>query len=113
MRGIYTTSKDVQEMRRLRNEGRTNFEIANLMNISYEMLKAGAPPEIARSMLNHSTASSIVIKTNLREWRHIFMERAVGAHGKPHPEIQKVMVDLLECFSEFMPEVFARQVVIV
>lgn len=79
----------------------------------YEMLKAGAPPEIARSMLNHSTASSIVIKTNLREWRHIFMERAVGAHGKPHPEIQKVMVDLLECFSEFMPEVFARQVVIV
>lgn len=35
MRGICTTSKDVQEMRRLRNEGRTNFEIANLMNISY------------------------------------------------------------------------------
>ena len=35
MRGICTTSKDVQEMRRLRNEGRTNVEIANLMNISY------------------------------------------------------------------------------
>lgn len=35
MRGIYATSKDVQEMRRLRNEGRTNVEIANLMNISY------------------------------------------------------------------------------
>lgn len=36
MRGIHTTIKDIQEMRRLRNEGHTNFEIANLMNISYK-----------------------------------------------------------------------------
>lgn len=71
-----------------------------------EMIQVGAPPEIARSVLNHSTASSIVVKTNLREWRHIFMERAVGIHGRPHPEIQLVMVRLLSAFNECMPEVF-------
>ena len=71
-----------------------------------EMIQVGATPEIARSVLNHSTASSIVVKTNFREWRHIFMERAVGIHGKPHPEIQLVMVKLLSAFNECMPEVF-------
>lgn len=71
-----------------------------------KMLLAGAPAEIARGVLNHSTASSIVVKANIREWRHIFMERAVGAHGRPHPEIQKVMRSLLKRFAEYMPEVF-------
>ena len=71
-----------------------------------EMIIAGAPPEIARGALNHSTASSIVVKANLREWRHIFIERAVGKHGRPHPEIQKVMRSLLKRFAEYMPEAF-------
>lgn len=34
------------------------------------------------------------------------MERAVGIHGKAHPEIHMVMVRLLGAFNECMPEVF-------
>lgn len=71
-----------------------------------EMIQVGAPPEIARSVLNHSTASSIVVKTNLREWLAYFYGASCWYSRKGASEIHMVMVRLLGAFNECMPEVF-------
>lgn len=74
MRGIYTTSKDVQEMRRLRNEGRTNFEIANLMNISYRTVIRNIGKQPSRKDL-YSLATKINWRLKMNNCDLIF---AVG-----------------------------------
>lgn len=71
-----------------------------------KMLMLGATPEQARTVLNTSLASNIVIKANMREWRHIFELRALGISGKPHPQMREIMVPLLKEVAEFMPELF-------
>lgn len=70
------------------------------------MLDDGIPPEIARSVLPHALATTVVMTANLREWRHFLALRAVGTTGKPHPQIKEVAVPLLKQLAEWLPEVF-------
>lgn len=70
------------------------------------MLELGATPELARSVLNNSLKTEIVVTANAREWRHIFKMRAVNTYGKPHPQMKALMHPLLERFAEAMPELF-------
>lgn len=70
------------------------------------MLELGASPQIARSVLNNSTKSSIVITANVREWRHILSLRALGTTGKPHPQMIEVMEVLLRYLGTTLPELF-------
>lgn len=58
-----------------------------------QLLKLGAKPQEARSVLPNSLKTEIVVTANLRQWGHIFKQRtAVGAH----PQMREVMVPLLE-----------------
>lgn len=72
----------------------------------FEMLKLGATPEEARSVLPHSLKTEIVVKANMREWREIFKLRAAGEHGKPHPQMLEVMVPLLNECKLKLPALF-------
>lgn len=73
------------------------------------MIELGASPQIARSVLNNSTKTEIVITMNLREWIHFFNLRAVGTTGAPHPQMRESTFPVLEAFAEAFPEVFGEQ----
>ena len=67
------------------------------------MLSLGAKPEDARKVLPNSTATRIIMKANLREWRHIFALRL----GKGvYPEMRLLMSKLLEGAKQAIPVVF-------
>lgn len=71
-----------------------------------EMINEGASPQIARSVLNSSTKSSLVVTANLREWRHICSLRAIGTTGKPHPQMLEVAQPLLDFLIDELPTIF-------
>lgn len=57
------------------------------------LLDNGCKPEDARKVLPNSTATHIIMKANLREWRHILSLRL----GKGvYPEMRDLMAQLLE-----------------
>ena len=67
------------------------------------MAQAGAKPDQLRMLLPHSTAASVVMKANVREWRHIFELRTSTA---AHPSVQQVMNMLLKEFKQKLPDLF-------
>lgn len=69
----------------------------------FELLEAGEPPEIARSVLPNSLKTEIVVTYNLREWRHFFKLRA---NKKAHPQMRNIANRLLNTFKEMIPIVF-------
>ena len=89
-------------------EGTTAYELW-LLTMEYidkayqEMVTAGAKPDQLRMMLPHSTAASVVMKANVREWRHIFELRTSTA---AHPSVQQVMNMLLKEFKQKLPDLF-------
>lgn len=50
--------------------------------------------EEARDLLPHATQSSLVVKTNFRQWRHIFQWRIEGVTGTPHPDVKALLQPL-------------------
>ncbi len=72
----------------------------------FALISEGCPPEDARAVLPNATATEIVVTANLREWRHILSLRAAGTTGKPHPDMQALMLPVLSDFRALMPEVF-------
>lgn len=71
-----------------------------------KMIDLGASPQIARSVLNHSTKSELVMTMNIREWRHFLRLRALGTTGKPHPQMSEVAVPLLAILATHLPALF-------
>jgi len=70
----------------------------------FKLLKLGAKPEIARSVLPLCTATTIVMTANLREWRHVLSLRCAPA---AHPDMRALMKPLLAEFYRKLPEVFS------
>jgi thymidylate synthase (FAD) len=69
--------------------------------VSYKLLlKYGAAPQIARSVLPNATASTIAVTYNLRNWRHVFMMRTTK---ETHPDLRRVMIPLLQEFQQRIP----------
>lgn len=68
-----------------------------------KMINLGASPQIARSVLNNSTKTEIVITANLREWRLILKQRTSKA---AHPAMREVMIPLLIELKEKIPIIF-------
>ncbi len=67
------------------------------------LLKNGATPQEARSVLPNSLKTEVVMTANIREWRHVFKLRcASGAH----PQMREVMIPLLEECKAVMPALF-------
>lgn len=63
-----------------------------------DLLRMGATPQKARSVLPNSLKTEIVVTMNIRNWRHFFQMRYFGVAGTPHPqmmEVAKMAFDLL------------------
>lgn len=69
----------------------------------FEMIKWGARPEIARSVLPNSLKTELVMTTNPRSWRNFFRLRT---SPKAHPQIREIAVPMLAQFKEYMPALF-------
>jgi thymidylate synthase (FAD) len=67
------------------------------------LLKIGEPPEIARSVLPNSLATTLALTANLREWRLILKLRTAKA---AHPQMRQIMVPLLRYLQIKIPAVF-------
>lgn len=65
------------------------------------------PPEYARDVLPNATAANITMTANMREWRHIFRLRVLGTTGRPHPEITRLLLPVLQEAKQRFPVFFA------
>ena len=65
----------------------------------------GIAPQFARSMLNNSTKTQILMKCNFRELMHIFNLRCAAA---AHPEIQRIFIPVLAHCIKTFPSVFGH-----
>ncbi|MCL5017165.1 MAG: FAD-dependent thymidylate synthase [Patescibacteria group bacterium] len=68
-----------------------------------KLIKLGATPQEARSVLPNSLKTEIVITYNLREWRHFFKLRS---SKKAHPQMREIAVPLLAEFKKMIPIIF-------
>lgn len=68
-----------------------------------QMLKDGATPQEARSVLPNSTKTEITITANYREWRNFFKLRTAKA---AHPQMQEVTRPLLKELKTRLPIIF-------
>lgn len=67
------------------------------------MLKLGATPQIARSVLPNSTKTEITITANYREWRNFFKLRVPKT---AHPQMREVTIELLKVLKTRIPVIF-------
>lgn len=67
------------------------------------LIRSGANPEMARTVLPNSLATKLTITANYREWYHI-LELRTGRGA--HPQIKQVCVPLLKELKEKIPGVF-------
>ncbi len=68
-----------------------------------QMIKHGATPQEARSVLPNSLKTEIVMTMNLREWRHFIKLRTSPA---AHPQIREVANIIAENFATNYPVFF-------
>lgn len=68
------------------------------------LLAAKIPPEDARSVLPNATKTEVVTTFNLRQWRHVFRERALNKRAQW--QIKVIMLDGLIQFRKLLPVVF-------
>jgi thymidylate synthase (FAD) len=61
------------------------------------LVERGVPKQIARYVLPNATRTRIIVKTNLREWRHILRLRL---HKSAQPEMRVVMAQVHEALQE-------------
>lgn len=69
----------------------------------FKMLELGATPQIARSVLNNSLKTDLIVTMNMREWRHFFKLRCANA---AHPQMREVALDLLRKMYDLFDVVF-------
>ena len=62
-------------------------------------------PEDARYLLPNATKTELAVTFNLRQWRHVFQERALNKHAQW--EIRAIFSSILDDLSERIPAVFA------
>ena len=69
----------------------------------FTLIRNGATPQEARSILPNSIKTEIVMTMNLREWRHFFKLRCDKA---AHPQMREVANMILDIFKEKLPVIF-------
>lgn len=80
------------------------FEMMLLCEKWYtELLNQGWSPQQARSVLPNSLKTEIATTCNVREWRHILKLRTAG---DAHPQMQEIMIPLLNYFKTTIPVLF-------
>ncbi len=68
-----------------------------------QLLNHGWKPQQAREVLPNALKTEIVVKANIREWRHIFSLRCSAA---AHPQIRALMLSLLAEIQQSIPLLF-------
>jgi thymidylate synthase (FAD) len=68
-------------------------EMKNAEETYLFLIRKGAKPEEARSVLPNSLKTEIVMTANLREWRHVFRLRTAKA---AHPQMRQIMRPFLD-----------------
>lgn len=68
-----------------------------------ELIKNGAAPQEARSILPNSLKTEIVMTMNLREWRHFFRLRT---SNRAHPQMREIALMILTEFKKEIPIFF-------
>lgn len=91
-----------------KEEDRKKYEIwkkamENAERAYMELIKLGAKPEEARSVLPNSLKTEIVITMNLREWRHFFRLRT---SKRAHSQMREIAIPLLNKFKKRIPIIF-------
>lgn len=71
----------------------------------FELLKLGAAPQEARSVLPNSFKTEIIVSMNIREWRHFFKLRL---DSKAHPQMRQIAGMIYEELSSRLPVFFYR-----
>jgi len=80
------------------------LNVMQIAEITYQqMLRNGATPQEARSVLPNSLKTEIIVTMNLRSWRNFFQLRA-DYHA--HPQMREIAVPLLAEFKQLIPIVF-------
>lgn len=79
-------------------------EVCSICEQAYfDLLKNGATPQEARTILPNSLKTEVVITANLREWRLFFSLRAAK---EAHPQMQQIAIPLLLHFKKELSPVF-------
>lgn len=68
-----------------------------------KMIELGASPQIARSVLNTSVKTELVMSYNPREWREFFKQRT---HISAHPQMRQLTIPLLMELNSLIPVIF-------
>jgi len=68
-----------------------------------QLIKIGWQPQQAREVLPNSLKTEIVVKANIREWRHIFSLRCAKA---AHPQIRALMLSCMKELQHKLPIIF-------
>ena len=69
----------------------------------FELIKLGATPQEARSVLPNSLKTEIVMTMNLREWLHFFKLRT---SNDAHPQMREIAQPLLDEFKKQVSVIF-------
>lgn len=67
------------------------------------LMKLGASPQEARSVLPNSLKTEIVMTMNLREWHHFFKLRTSDV---AHPQMREIAIPILTEFKKLIPIIF-------
>ena len=65
----------------------------------FNLLKEGASPQEARSVLPNSLKTEIIVTATEEEWQHIINLRYIGTTGAPHPQMKQVMAMVVDDLS--------------
>ena len=68
-----------------------------------KLIKSGATPQEARSVLPNSLKTEIIMSANFREWLHIFKLRC---SEKSHIQMREIMIPLRKEFAKRLPVIF-------
>ena len=67
-------------------------------------LTEGVKPEDARYVLPNATKTELAVTFNLRQWRHVFQQRALNKHAQW--EIRNIFTDILRDLVVRLPAVY-------
>ena len=81
--------------------------LANCYDEYCHLRREGIPPQDARSVLPNATKTEVVTTFNLRQWRHVFEERALNKRAEW--QIRGIMQNILKRFDELLPCIFSDQ----
>lgn len=62
------------------------------------MINSGWQAQQAATVLPQATKAEIIVTGFAKDWKYIFDLRAIGTTGKPHPQMQELMIPLMKEF---------------